>query len=317
MIRFDYLRKGVNALARAHHVSNMAGHLGAAFVAAYFVGEQHPDLDVAVARGIESDLDRIMRGQSVFGTKPRKNVKLTDPQLFEDFPKQLPDERLIERIAEALSRNISEPRESGHNVIFASIALRALHGHPQLATPDVVDGIAKLIAGFDNATPGSGYYGKPKGRIRGNKITLPDADDVPAYDDLEGMATAVMDRLIAQDAAVHRQGYGGLVHINNHAAAIAELARLGYDTLIAPAIRAHRRHLRLWANLPDLADELGPVKRSTHTPDEPAYWAGNVPDDRALLTHRVKTMYGFDELADVLENDARRARAHEQLRLLM
>ena len=56
MIDFDYLSKGLNALARAHHMSSMAGHLGAAVVAGYFIGEQRPDLDPEVYRGIEGDL---------------------------------------------------------------------------------------------------------------------------------------------------------------------------------------------------------------------------------------------------------------------
>jgi hypothetical protein len=45
MIDFDYLPKGLQAMARAHRVSTMSGHLGAAVVAGYFIGEQHPDLD--------------------------------------------------------------------------------------------------------------------------------------------------------------------------------------------------------------------------------------------------------------------------------
>ena len=50
-------------------------------------------------------------------------------------------------------------------------------------------------------------------------------------------------------------------------------------------------------NLPNLIDELGPPKSSAHNPDSADYWtSGKVRYDSALLTHRVKTMYGFDEL---------------------
>ena len=55
MIEFEYLSKGLNALARAHRMSSMSGHLGAAVVAGYFVGEQHPDLDPEVSKGIKSN----------------------------------------------------------------------------------------------------------------------------------------------------------------------------------------------------------------------------------------------------------------------
>ena len=113
---------------------------------------------------------------------------------------------------------------------------------------------------FKNATPGSGYYGKEKGRIRGNKITLPEDDGTPAYNDIRGMASAVLDEAINLDPAFHRTGYGGLVHVINHAAAIADLADYGYPELAKRAVASHREHLRLWRDLPNVADEQGPMK---------------------------------------------------------
>lgn len=91
MIAFDYLRKGLNALARAHRMGSMAGHLGASLIPGYFVGEQRPDLDPEVDRGIEGDLGRVMRGESVFGRKMSKNAPLSDPELFEPFRPQKPN----------------------------------------------------------------------------------------------------------------------------------------------------------------------------------------------------------------------------------
>ena len=318
MIDFDYLSKGLNALARAHHMSSMAGHLGAAVVAGYFVGEQRPDLDPEVCQGIEGDLERILRGESVFGKNMSKQSKLADAELFAAFPKQKPDESLVDGIAEGLAKSLSKPRESGHNVIFASLAIRALKEHPEFATPAVVDGIRKLMKLFEGSHPGSGYYGKERGRIHGNKITLPDDDGTPEYDDIEGMAVAVLDAVIGQDPKINRIGYGSLVHVVNHAAAIADLANYGYPELVPSAVRSHRQHLRLWRNLPDVADEKGPKKVSKFTPHTAAYWtSGDVPYDRALLTHRVKTMYGFDELAGAVEEDAKEKQAYDKLRYLM
>ena len=318
MINFQYLSKGLNAMARAHHMSAMAGHLGAALVAGYFIGEQRPELDPDVCKGVEDDLERIMRGESVFGAKMSKNSKLTDPELFADFPKEKPHEGLIDTIAEALEQSIDKPRQSGHNVIFASISIRALKEHPEFALPSVVDGIRKLMTLFNNATPGSGYYGKEKGRIYGDRIILPEDDGTPAYSNIEGMANVVLDSIIDQNPKIHRQGYGSLVHINNHAAAIVDLQHLGYDGLASRAIVSHRQHLRLWRNLPNVAEELGPLHYSKHTPHTAAYWtSGEVPYDRALLTHRVKTMFGFDELARTMEDESKEKRAYEKLRYLM
>ena len=318
MIEFDYLSKGLNAMARAHRMSSMAGHLGASLVAGYFVGEQRPNLEPEVYAGIEGDLDRVVKGESVFGKRMSRNAKISDSELFQPFPDEKPEPALIDGIAEALARNIDEPRQSGHNVIFASIALRALREHPEFATPSVVEGICKLMALFDGATPGNGYYGKDRGRIHGHKIKLPDDDNFPPYRDIADMAGVVLDELIALDPKVVRQGYGGLVHINNHAAAIADLADYGYGALVPKALASHHRHLRLWRGLPDVAGELGPMKRSINTPHDSGYWTSDdVPYDRALLTHRVKTMFGFDELVAVIEDDKKREQAYQNLRFLM
>jgi hypothetical protein len=313
------LLKGLNAMARAHRMSAMAGHLGAAVVAGYFIGKQRPNLDPEVFTGIKSDLKRVMDGESVFGTKMTKNSMITDSELFEAFPTEKPNESLIDGIAEALEKNIRTPRESGHNVIFASLAIHALKEHPDFATPSIVGGIRKLIGLFDEAHPGSGYYGKAKGRITGNKITLPDGDDgTPHYTDMKGMIGAVLDEIINQDPGIRRQGYGGIVHVNNHAAAITDLAKYGYPGLVPAAIASHHRHLRLWRNLPNVADEFGPEPFSEFSPFTSAYWtSGKVPYDRALLTHRAKTMFGFDELTEAIDDEPKEKRAYDKLRYMM
>ena len=211
-----YLQKGLNALARAHQMSSMAGHLGASLVAGYFIGKQRSRLDPVVCQGIEGDMKRVMDGESVFGKKMSPKAPLVDSQLFESFPQQQADPNLIDLIAERLAGNIQQPRQSGHNVIFASLALRGLKAAPQLATPKLVDGIVRLIGMFDNQSPGSGYYGKAKGRIHGNKIVLPDDDATPTYDDVTGMANTVLDEVIGLETNINRVGYGGMVHIINH-----------------------------------------------------------------------------------------------------
>jgi hypothetical protein len=314
-----YLVKGLNAMARAHRMSAMAGHLGASLVAGYFIGKQRPDLDPEVCKGIEGDLDRVMAGESVFGSKMTKKSKITDSELFEAFPKEKPNESLIDGIAEALAKNINTPRESGHNVIFASIAIHALKERPEFATPSIIDGIRKLIGLFDNAHPGSGYYGKAKGRIKGNKVTLPDGDDgTPHYTDVKGMVDAILDEIIRHDPKVHVQGYGGLIHVNNHAAAITDLAQYGYPELVPAAIASHHQHLRLWRNLPNVADEFGPEPYSEFSPHTAAYWTSDkLPYDRALLTHRVKTMFGFDQLVEAIDDAAKEKQAYDKLRYLM
>ncbi|MEQ8786948.1 MAG: hypothetical protein RIC55_11640 [Pirellulaceae bacterium] len=314
MVDFDYLPKGLFAMARAHRVSTMSGHLGAAVVAGYFIAEQHPDLDEKVYDGIEAELDRIIAGESVFS--PRKNAAFSATEMFQPFAKEKPQEDLIDGVAEALARNIGQARESGHNVIFASIAIRGLKDHPDLATPSVVDGLRKLIAGFDNASPGSGYYGKEKGRINGREIALPKDDEFPPHADLQTMAKRVLDELV-QHAAQRREGFGGLWHVINHAAALAELARYGYRDLAMKGLPAHHQHMQLFRTVPDIAEERGPETPTEYDPRSPKFWQPDkIRRERAHLTHRIKTIYGFDALAELVEDD-KRDQGNHKLRYLM
>ena len=60
MVDFEYLHRGLCGLANAHRANAMAGHLGAAVVAGYFFGEDHPNLDPRVVTAVEQQLDRII-----------------------------------------------------------------------------------------------------------------------------------------------------------------------------------------------------------------------------------------------------------------
>ena len=83
MIDPAYLAAGLNAMARAHLVNGMAGHLGAAVVAGCFIAEDHPDLEEEVCRGIEGEMERIIRGESVFS--PGSDAGISAPDMFQPF----------------------------------------------------------------------------------------------------------------------------------------------------------------------------------------------------------------------------------------
>lgn len=316
MIDFKYLYKGLCGLARAHRANPMAGHLGAAVVAGYFFGEDHPDLADKVHAAVEKELDSIVQGEESLWYDPKK-AGITVAQLFEPFPDERPQEEHIVTIAKALSANIDKTRQSGHNVIFSAIALRALHDHPIYATPSIIEGIQKLVEGFDGAVPGRGYYGRQRGWIVGDKVDLPDDDDFPPYKSQQAMVEVVIDELI-RSASVRRQGFGGLFHIINHAAALTELSLFGYKDLARRGLAAHHQHVRLWRSLPDVEEELGPLKRAEHDPRNPEYWSCDTPSQwSARLTHRIKTMYGFFTLLRLTKESAARKQAEEKFLYLM
>ena len=315
MVDRAYLPMGLCGLARAHRANAMAGHLGAALIAGRFFSEEHGHLDDPVHACIAGELDRVIAGEEQWFDPGKAGI--TVPELFEPFPEHAPEPRQIGTIAKALSRNIGQLRQSGHNVIFAAMALRAFHEHPQYATPPIIAGIRELVEGFDGATAGRQYYGKERGWTPGEQVDLPADESFPPYADERAMAAAVVDELI-RTAAEHRQGCGGLWHIINHAAGLTELSRLGYSDLAGQGFAAHRNHIRLWRTLPNLEDELGALRPAEHDPRTSEYWATTtLKRDSARLTHRVKTLYGFFTLTRLIDDTAKRTLAEERFLYLM
>jgi len=316
MVNFEYLYRGLCGMANAPRASSMAGHLGAAVIAGYFFGEDHADVDSEVIAAIERDLNRITGGEESIWLDPDK-AGITAKELFKPFPKEPGRAALIDSVAKALEANIGKARQSGHNVIFASIAIRALRGHQDFATPKLVAGIEKLIVSFNDQHPGRGYFGKQRGWLNGDNVPSEDLAKTPHYDSLDQMAELVIDQLITT-VSEHRRGFGGLFHLINHAAALTELDTHGYTDLAIKGLPAHQQHLRLYRSLPNLDDELGKLESTSEDPFKPKYWKRMESKQwGAWLTHRIKTLYGFHTLLRYIEDEEKRAKAVKRFGYLL
>jgi hypothetical protein len=316
MIDSRYLYQGLCGLARAHLASPMAGHLGAALLAGRFFAEEHPDLDAGVYAGIARDLDRIVAGEESLWFDPEA-AGITVPEMFAPFPLGSPAREPVGSIATALSANIDRTRQSGHNAIFASLAIRALELHPEHATAEIVDGIRHLIERFDRAGPGRGYYGSKRGWLKGDAVTLSNDDGLPSYLDETDMARVVIDELI-RDVSMRRQGFGGIFHLINHARALLDLSRAGHGALASRGLAAHHHHLRLVRSLPDLSHELGELARTRHDPLTPEHWSQTESVQfSAWLTHRIKTLYAFRGLLRSIDDAGKRRLAEDAFLHLM
>lgn len=314
MVDFGYLYRGLCGLSRAHRANGMAGHLGAAVVAGYFYGEDNAGLAPEVGQAVGGYLDRVVGGEEALWFDPGR-VGITVSEMFADVDPGAPDASLTTEIATALVGNIGGFRQSGHNVIFASLALRALADHPTYATPAVVGGIRRLIEGFDARGSGRGYYGVARGWVEADDIPLDES--VPEYDTLEGMAAVVVDELL-RSAQDHRRGFGGPWHVINHAAALVELTAQGHDDLARAGFPAHRKHVQLWKSLPRLNEELGDRTKVAPRPTDLGFWTTETPNGQsAFLTHRIKTLYGFGRLMSVVDDPATAREATDKLQYLM
>ncbi len=308
----DYLQLGLVALSRAHRANSMSGHLGAPLVAVELLLADLPDLASEVADGLHHELDLIMAGEESWFEPDKAGV--TVAEIFEDRLVD-GDPVPLDPLPASLAKSIDELRQSGHNVIFTALALRGLRLRPELATAGLVDGIRRLLDLFRTTGPGRAYLGADKGWV--DPRSLPLGDDPEPYADETDMVHRTLEALVAH-ASSQRQGLGGLHHIINHAAALVDLRRLGYGDLAERGRPVHREHVRRWVALPDLSDELGARTLSTHDPLTPAFWSASELDrGSALLSHRPKTIYGFEVLASAATDSQRVAAARPALRYLV
>ena len=294
-----YLEKGLTGLSRALERGWFHGHYGAAAICAALLWDEHA-MHGRAAAAMREQVDRMIAEWS---------------DLFVPWPDEPAQPAPVACIAERTAESITELRQSGHNVIFGALALRALHEAPHLARPSIVDGICRLLDTFRDGPPGQGWYGGEGWR---NDVRVDPAPDIPPYDGSQAVTDAVMNVLARYDR-VRRNGYGGEVHVLTHAAALVELDELGYGDLARQGYVAHRVHIALRRTLPYPA----PVKREFQTPapDDPlsaAYWESEAaPRNHWAWGHNLKMLYAFYHLLPRVQDQATRRRGVEQIRVLM
>ena len=83
-------------------------------------------------------------------------------------------------------------------------------------------------------------------------------------------------------------------------------------------LAAHHHHVRLYRSLPDVEEELGPMKLAAEDPRTVKYWdGGDLKRDEARLTHRIKTLYGFSVLVKLVSDRVKVNQAWQNLHYLM
>ncbi len=260
----EYLAKGLAALSDAHRRGWLQGHSGAAVLAAcYFckengLGERTTE---ALARQIEAFV--------------AKNP--------DEFPAPVPGRGTADpvRIVEQLDSQIGALRAGGHDVIFASLALRALRDLPEYATPKIVDGICDLL------------------RLIVERRT-PDPDTphnrehpLPPYGSTKDVAAITLKATLRPWGDVARVGASGIIHWITHADAVVTLEDLGYADLARRGHAAQRLHI----NQPITGGERGEPDRRPVDWLGPDYWESDTPRklfaDTWLAGHAFKLPYSL------------------------
>ena len=289
MIADRYLEAGLLALSRVRERHWNAGHFGAAVIAAYYFAREQR-LDSAAASALVRQLDRLIQ----------KHEDLFLPHGLDGANQSVDAAPVIA----ALDANIADLHAIGHNVIFATLALKAMQQVPRFATPATVAGLVTLLRQFDGYGPGRPFYGWDDI----SAVRVEPADEIPAYTDEQTIARSALDAFLAIEDVYPFLHQGIVGHLLTHAHALIDLARLGYLDLAAKGHEAHRLFIKLSRNSPD---EGEPVSRDNaldrFEPTTAAFWQTDHEGGREwLVGHVFKYTYSFYDLIQHVDDENKR-----------
>lgn len=204
-----YLRRGLEALSDAGGLGPLAGHGGAAVIAAYYFCRENA-LDERSVRTIRGKLDAFMLGAGEAFDVKREHEGPAAP---------------ADRIVETLAESVSTLRSGGHDAIFASLALKALRDLPELAVEPVVDGVCRVLRNFARGFP-----------AQTSEYNL--EHPMSPYRDNRDIVEATSRALLRErpDMRMSR-----VLHWVTHADALLTLSDLGYDEVARLGHKAHQQ----------------------------------------------------------------------------
>jgi hypothetical protein len=183
-------------------------------IAAYFFARE-TQLDERACKAIQTELDAFRCAGQQFFAFEKPSTEAT--------PERVPE------LARSLEASIDHLRGAGHNVIFASLALKAFHHAPALAKPQWIDGMIALDRHLRE-------HFRPDAETDFNR-----AHPIPKWQTPQELTESAL------ACFAHTSGHGavGLIHGVTHADAVAELWDLGYESLAVRGSEALKLHINL------------------------------------------------------------------------
>lgn len=274
-----YLQTGLGALANTWRGYWGNGHYGAAMIAAYFFARE-VELDERTREAIKTELDAFRNAGRAF---------------FEfDTPKEEATPERAPEIARSLEKGIDQLRGAGHNVIFASLALKAFRHAPELAKPQWIDGILKLDEHLRE-------HFKPDADTEFNR-----AHPLPKWQTPQEM----LESALSCFANTSGNGAVGMIHGVTHADAVAELWELGYESLAMRGSEA----LKIQINLDSTRPGAGLAEPLADSPLSQRFWENPAirRETWGFRGHNFKFPYSYYRRRDALRDEQLRSRCDDR-----
>jgi hypothetical protein len=285
-IPISYLETGLAALANTWRGYWGNGHYGAAVIAAYFFARE-ADLDEPSCRAIRTELDAFQEAA---------------PASFDfDPPKEEATPERVPEIAKSLEEGIDHCRGAGHDVIFASLAMKAFRHAPALAKPTWIDGILELDRHLRE------HFSPDPGADWNRAHPLPVAQ---TPQEMLESAFACFERVSSFGAV-------GMIHAVTHADAVAELWEMGYESLGERGSVSVGIHVNL-----DPAPPSPPVVLAAPSPESPLeqrFWENPAvrKETWGFRGHTFKFPYSYYRRRGAIRDADLRKRCDERARAVL
>lgn len=264
-----YLEDGLTALSRGGEVGWFEGHVGGAYLAAYYMQKEF-DLPQDVLQGLAANC-RHLRNQH--------------EDWFEPYPPEPAQPELMDQFMEGLLPNLANLSNSGHGVTLAVLGLKALRDRPDMLTPSIVRGLLKLMEDAAVEHKLARYYGiEDYTKLDRSEISL---SEITPYRNASDLASRALSELglVLPDQFVDGKYYffaGELEHGITHAHALIELEQLGYTQLARLGQDNHRMQMILNRLRPQELSNQGVQVPEKASITESAYWSGLYEDPHAI-----------------------------------
>jgi len=253
------------------------GHVAAAVIASAFFTREN-ELEAATQTSLLAFVE----------------VRLLSRRIFAARPKEPADPELVAGLVKDLDAGIRTLRRGGHNIIFATMALKALRDVPEAVTPARVRGLRNMIQRFGTDET-RGAAGKP----------FTELGDKQAF-----VKLLFEEYLCALELYLAGKGHHGFAgHMLTFGHALLELHRMGYPELAQKGVEAFEPFIQQARAGADLGGRsVASPQPNAPSPLQADYWNAQLrrTTDGIVSSHLVKYPYSFYALLkDLPEGEVR------------
>ncbi|WP_169086376.1 hypothetical protein [Paenibacillus sp. PL91] len=264
-------------------------HLGAAAIASYFFVKDN-SLVVELAQNVLSQSRAMLANNGVTSRKHRLGSDIGRAEAV---------------LLGSLDKTIDQLHWVGHNVIYCSLSLLAIHELKGWGAEDDLSGISDLIRSFEKTIPGRSWIGYSASEVKRLEIT--EEDNFPRIEDAKDLSHLVLEQLsdfpIIYRAESHHDLIGHMLTFSHALNILYDLGHVSYFKRGLPPLLKMIKVLRSSRHIKpgDQVKLISPVDhlplqqsaRAEFLPAEYKFWEKDYSESNWDFGHIFKFSFSF------------------------